>query len=62
MNMPNKLECLSLASLSSLLLCNSLAYLADSFDTKKIKYCDYDYWDSIHNTSFSSSVFPGSPF
>jgi hypothetical protein len=34
------LEYLPLASLSSLMLCNTLAYLADSYVTKKMKCCD----------------------
>jgi hypothetical protein len=40
MKKPNKLEYLSLASLSSLMLCNSLAYWADSKVMKKMK-CEY---------------------
>jgi hypothetical protein len=36
MNGPNKLECLSLASISRLVLCNTLAYWAHSKVTKEI--------------------------
>ncbi len=38
MNWTNKLECLLLASLSILLLCNTLAYQANPLVMKKIKF------------------------
>ncbi len=37
---PNKLECLSLASLSSQVECNSLVYWVHSSVTKKMSCCD----------------------
>jgi hypothetical protein len=40
-NRPNKLECLSLSSLSSLVLWNSLAHWADLSVTKKNNYSEY---------------------
>ncbi len=36
----NGLECLSLARLSCLVFCNTLAYWADSYVTKKMKCCE----------------------
>ncbi len=41
MNWLNKLECLALVNLSSLVLWNGLAYRADSKVTKKMKCCEY---------------------
>jgi hypothetical protein len=40
--MPKKLECMSLASLSSLLQFHTLAYLAPSHDMKKMKRSEYN--------------------
>ncbi len=41
MSKPNKLEFFSVASLSSLMKCNTLAYWAHSYVIKKMKYCEY---------------------
>ncbi len=49
-NGSNKLDYLSLASLSSLVLCNTLAYYAHSYVTKKIKCCEHGLSAHIHKT------------
>ncbi len=59
MNGDNKLECLTLAILRGLRLCNTLAYWTRSYVTKKIKFCDYSSSCRIHNTLFSSEVTNG---
>ncbi len=41
MNRPIKLECLLLAGLSSLVLCNTSANWVNSQVTKKVRYCEY---------------------
>ncbi len=51
---PNKLEFLSLASISSLMLFNSLAYIANSLAMMKMKGCENQPRGHIHKTSFSS--------
>jgi hypothetical protein len=40
MNEPNKLDCLSPASLSSLVKCNTVAFWANLQDAKKLKCCE----------------------
>ncbi len=52
MNGPNKLVCFSLASLSSLVLYNTLAYWTHYYLTN-IKHRECDTQGSIHNTPFS---------
>ncbi len=41
---PNKLECFTMASLSNLVLCNTLTYWADTKVTKKMRCCEYGPW------------------
>ncbi len=41
MNRPNKIECLLMVSLSSLVYFNTPAFWAHSQETKKMKHCEY---------------------
>jgi hypothetical protein len=47
------IECLPLASLSNLVKCNTLAYLAMSKVTKEMECCEYGPW---HYTKTSQKV------
>jgi hypothetical protein len=52
-NGPNKQECYIILGLKGLQVTNSQVYWAHSYDTNKIKSCDYDSMDNIHNISVS---------
>ncbi len=56
-NWPNKLKCLSLVSLSSLVLWSSLAYWADSFVRKKMECCEYGTNLSLYGKTFCRKKF-----
>ncbi len=57
MNMPNKLECLCLTSLSVLVKCNTLAYWAHSCVREKMKCCEYNSWFLIYPNHQKSIYF-----
>jgi hypothetical protein len=52
-NGSNKLEWLLVASDSSLLLCNTVAYWPHSKVTKKMKFCENGNRECIYNTSIA---------
>ncbi len=54
MDGPNKLQCLSLASISSQVKEHS-SFMSSYTSNKKIK-CEYGYMGRIHKTSFSLSL------
>jgi hypothetical protein len=56
LNESGKLEFLSLTSIYSQLLCNTLAYWASSLARNKMKCCEYDPWCGIHKFFFLCSL------